>query len=271
MTELDRQNNPKIHAESVSHTYSRGSEEIKAFDNLAFSINEGEFVSIVGPSGCGKTTLLFSIAGFIQPSKGEILVNGVPVRGPGPDRGVVFQSFALFNWLTVRNNVEFGPRMLGVDSGECRQRSDKLLAMVGLTRFADRYPYELSGGMKQRAAITRALANQPDILLMDEPFAALDSQRREMMQEELVSIWQSTRKTVVFITHSVDEAIYLSSRVIVLTSRPGRIKHILNVDLPGSRFDPHVRTSKEFIAAKESILDLVREETMKQFSEEENI
>ena len=258
----------KIELLGVSHTYVRGSSKVAAFEDLSLSIDAGEFVSIVGPSGCGKTTLLFSIAGFFQASHGRILVDGKPVTGPGPDRGVVFQSFALFNWLSVRDNIEFGLRMSGVEMPKRRARSDELLAMVGLTRFADRYPYELSGGMKQRTAITRALATNPDILLMDEPFAALDAQSREMMQEELVRIWEGTRKTVLFVTHSIDEAIYLSSRVIVFTARPGRVKHMLDVKLPAPRYDPHVRTSAEFVAAKDSILDLVREETVKQFAEE---
>jgi NitT/TauT family transport system ATP-binding protein len=258
----------KIELERVSHKYVRGTSTVTAFDGLSLAIRSGEFVSIVGPSGCGKTTLLFGIAGFLQPSQGRILVEGRPVTGPGPDRGVVFQSFALFNWLSVRDNIEFGLRMRGDPAAKRRARSDELLAMVGLARFADRYPYELSGGMKQRTAITRALAPDPDILLMDEPFAALDAQSREMMQEELVRIWEATRKTVLFITHSIDEAIYLSSRVVVFTARPGRVKHVLEVMLPTPRYDPHIRTSPEFIAAKDSILDLVREETVKQFAQE---
>jgi NitT/TauT family transport system ATP-binding protein len=259
---------PKIELNNVSHAYVRGTTSVLAFQDLSLSVNAGEFVSIVGPSGSGKTTLLFAIAGFFQPAVGRIVVNGKAVTGPGPDRGVVFQSFALFNWLSVRDNIEFGLRMRGIEAAKRRARSDELLAMVGLARFADRYPYELSGGMKQRTAITRALATDPDILLMDEPFAALDAQSREMMQEELVRIWEATRKTVLFVTHSIDEAIYLSSRVVVFTARPGRVKHVLDVELPEPRYDPHIRTSPEFIAAKNSILDLVREETVKQFAEE---
>jgi NitT/TauT family transport system ATP-binding protein len=259
---------PKIELREASHRYIRGASTVAAFESLSLSIGEGEFVSIVGPSGCGKTTLLFSIAGFLRPTQGQVLVDGKPVAGPGPDRGVVFQSFALFNWLSVRQNIEFGLRVAGVDANRRRARSDELLSMVGLAHFADRYPYELSGGMKQRTAISRALATDPGILLMDEPFAALDAQSREMMQEELVRIWEATRKTVMFVTHSIDEAIYLSSRVIVFTARPGRIKHTLDIRLPAPRYDPHVRTSPEFVAAKDSILDLVREETLKQFKME---
>lgn len=261
--------NPKIQVEGVVHRYERDGKSVTALQDLSLSIHEGEFVSIVGPSGCGKTTLLYAVAGFLRPSEGRILVDGRPVLGPGPDRGVVFQSFALFNWLTVRENVEFGLRMRSASLAERASRSDELLAMVGLTRFAERYPYELSGGMKQRAAIARALATDPGVLLMDEPFGALDAQSRDMMQEELVRIWQASGKTVLFVTHSIDEAIYLSSRVIVFSFRPGRIKHVLEVRLPQPRFDPHIRTSAEFVQAKASILDLVREETLKQFAEEE--
>ena len=258
----------KIHVERLSHSYVRDGETVTALDDISLAVASGEFVSIVGPSGCGKTTLLSIIAGFLRPTAGEVRVAGAPVSGPGHDRGVVFQSFALFNWLTVQENIEFGPRMRGVPARERRERSEKLLTMVGLTRFRNRYPYELSGGMKQRAAIVRSLANDPEILLMDEPFGALDAQSREMMQEELVRIWQSSGKTILFVTHSIDEAIYLSSRVVVFTFRPGRIKHVLEVQFSGERFDPHVRTSADFIRAKASILDMVREETLKQFSAE---
>ena len=258
----------KIQVERLSHSYVRDGETVTALDDINLSVAPGEFVSIVGPSGCGKTTLLSIVAGFIRPSAGDVRVAGVPVSRPGHDRGVVFQSFALFNWLTVRENIEFGPRMRGVPAAERRERAEKLLAMVGLTKFRNRYPYELSGGMKQRTAIVRSLANDPEILLMDEPFGALDAQSREMMQEELVRIWQSSGKTILFVTHSIDEAIYLSSRVVVFTFRPGRIKHVLDVRFSGDRFDPHVRTSVEFIRAKESILDMVREETLKQFRAE---
>ncbi len=248
--------------------YERSGRRVEALRDVDLAVQTGELVSIVGPSGCGKTTLLFSVAGFIRPTQGELLVEGQPVSGPGSDRGVVFQSFALFKWLTVQQNVEFGPKMRGLPAPSRRERAEQLLALVGLTRFRDRYPYELSGGMQQRAAIARALANDPDILLMDEPFGSLDAQSREMMQEELLRIWQASGKTILFVTHSVDEAIYLSSRVVVFTSRPGRIKHVLDVPLPASRFDYHIRTSAEFIRAKQSILDMVREETLKQYEEE---
>jgi NitT/TauT family transport system ATP-binding protein len=258
----------KIEIAAVSHVYERNGRTVAALEDVNLAVNPGEFVSIVGPSGCGKTTLLFGVAGFITPRRGQILVDGQPVGAPGANRGVVFQSFALFKWLTVQQNVEFGPRMRGVPSRERHERSDRFLALVGLSRFKDRYPYELSGGMQQRAAIARALANDPDILLMDEPFGSLDAQSRDMMQEELLRIWAASGKTILFVTHSVDEAIYLSSRVVVFTFRPGRVKHVLDVQLPGSRFDYHIRTSPDFIRTKQSILDMVREETLKQYAEE---
>ena len=258
----------KIEIAGVSHAYERNGQRVLALDDVSLAIQAGELVSIVGPSGCGKTTLLFGLAGFITPSRGSILVDGVAVKAPGPDRGVVFQSFALFKWLTVEQNVEFGPKMRAVPAAERRERVQKLLALVGLSRFRDRYPYELSGGMQQRAAIARALANEPAILLMDEPFGSLDAQSRDMMQEELLRIWSASGATIVFVTHSVDEAIYLSSRVVVFTSRPGRVRHVLDVQLPGSRFDYHIRTSGDFIRNKQAILDMVREETLKQYAEE---
>jgi NitT/TauT family transport system ATP-binding protein len=258
----------KIEIANVSHAYARDGRTVEALQAVDLAVQTGELVSIVGPSGCGKTTLLFGVAGFIRPTRGQVLVDGQPVVAPGSDRGVVFQSFALFKWLTVQQNVEFGPKMRGLPPRERRERAGQLLALVGLSRFRDRYPYELSGGMQQRAAIVRALANDPEILLMDEPFGSLDAQSRDMMQEELLKIWQTSGKTILFITHSVDEAIYLSSRVVVFTSRPGRVKHVLDVRLPASRFDYHIRTSADFIRAKQSILDMVREETLKQYEEE---
>ncbi len=259
----------KIEIADVSHTYERNGRTVVALDRVKLQVEQGELVSIVGPSGCGKTTLLFCVAGFIRPSQGQILIAGQPVTGPGADRGVIFQSFVLFKWLTVQQNVEFGLKMRGIPARERRERADYYLAMVGLSKFKDRYPYELSGGMQQRTAIARAFANDPEILLMDEPFGSLDAQSRDMMQEELLKIWQASGKTILFVTHSVDEAIYLSARVVVFTFRPGRVKHVLEAQLPGSRFDYHVRTSPEFVRAKDSILDMVRAETLRQYEEEE--
>jgi NitT/TauT family transport system ATP-binding protein len=233
---------------------------ITAVKDISLSVTDGRFMSIVGPSGCGKTTLLNIVAGFIATSSRSVLIDGKAISGPGPDRGVVFQSYALFDWLTVRENIEFGPRMAGVKARERAQRADTFLSMVGLRKFANRYPYELSGGMRQRVAIARALANDPEILLMDEPFASLDAQTRELMQEELLKIWEATGKTILFITHSVDEAIYLSTDVAVMSYRPGRIKQMFPVALPYPRADYSIRTDERFLQLKIAITELVREE-----------
>jgi NitT/TauT family transport system ATP-binding protein len=233
---------------------------ITAVKDISLSVTDGRFMSIVGPSGCGKTTLLNIVAGFIATSSGSVLIDGKAISGPGPDRGVVFQSYALFDWLTVRENIEFGPRMAGVKARERSKRADTFLSMVGLRKFANRYPYELSGGMRQRVAIARALANDPEILLMDEPFASLDAQTRELMQEELLKIWETTGKTILFITHSVDEAIYLSTDVAVMSYRPGRIKQMFSVALPYPRADYSIRTDERFLQLKIAITELVREE-----------
>jgi len=241
---------------------------ITAVKDISLSITDGRFMSIVGPSGCGKTTLLNIVAGFIPTSSGSVLIDGKAISGPGPDRGVVFQSYALFDWLTVRENIEFGPRMAGVKVRERSERADTFLNMVGLRRFANRYPYELSGGMRQRVAIARALANNPEILLMDEPFASLDAQTRELMQEELLKIWETTGKTILFITHSVDEAIYLSTDVAVMSYRPGRIKQMFPVALPYPRADYSIRTDERFLELKVTITELVREEINKHVEED---
>lgn len=259
----------RIEIRGLSHRYTDTSGNvITAVDGVSLDIDAGRFMTIVGPSGCGKTTLLNIVAGFIPASEGSVQMDGSLVTEPGPDRGVVFQSFALFDWLTVRQNIEFGPRMSGVALQERAERVNKYLALIGLRKFADRYPYELSGGMKQRVAIARALANDPDILLMDEPFAALDAQTRELMQEELLRVWEATKKTVLFITHSIEEAVYLSSDVAVMTYRPGRLKRLFGVSLPYPRSDYNIRTAPEFLQLKLAIHELVREETMKHAAEE---
>ncbi len=259
----------RIGIRGLSHRYTdtRGS-LISAIDDVSLDIDAGHFMTIVGPSGCGKTTLLNIVAGFIPASQGSVRVDGTPVTEPGPDRGVVFQSFALFDWLTVRQNIEFGPRMSDIEPRERAQRADKYLALIGLKKFADRYPYELSGGMKQRVAIARALANDPEILLMDEPFAALDAQTRELMQEELLSIWEATKKTILFITHSIEEAVYLSSDIAVMTHRPGRIKRLFEVSLPYPRIGYNIRSAPEFLQLKLAVHELVREEITKHAAEE---
>jgi NitT/TauT family transport system ATP-binding protein len=207
--------------------------QVTAVHDVSLSVAPGEFVSVVGPSGCGKTTILNMIAGFLPHTGGRILVDGTPVVGPGPDRGVVFQSFALFPWKTVLDNVGFGPKMRGVARAERDRIAHEYLALAGLAHAADRYPAELSGGMQQRVGVVRALANEPDVLLMDEPFASVDAQTRLMLQEELTRIWQQRRTTVLFITHDVPEAVFLANRVIVLSQ--GRVLDDVPVPLPHPR------------------------------------
>jgi NitT/TauT family transport system ATP-binding protein len=200
-----------------------------ALVDINLRIEEGEFVCLLGPSGCGKSTLLKIIAGLIPATSGRITINGRPVSGPGPERAVVFQDYALFPWMTVRDNVEFGLEARRLPAAERREVSSRLLKVVGLSDFAERFPHQLSGGMKQRVSIARALAVDPSLLLMDEPFGALDAQTRHLLQDELLRVWREYRKTVVFVTHSIEEAIYLSDRIVVMTARPGRVKQIVVV------------------------------------------
>ncbi|KQR17422.1 ABC transporter ATP-binding protein [Cellulomonas sp. Leaf334] len=214
-----------------------------AVQDLDLSVPDGQFLAVVGPSGCGKSTLLDLVAGLTTPTSGRILLHGEPVTGPATDRAVVFQQYALLPWRTARKNVELGLESVGVPRKQRARLADEHLDLVGLTGFADRYPHELSGGMKQRVAIARALAVDPRVLLMDEPFAALDAQTRESLQDELLRIWRATGKTVVFITHGIDEAVYLGQRVAVMSPRPGRISDLIDIDLdpvPGEdvRSDP---------------------------------
>jgi ABC-type nitrate/sulfonate/bicarbonate transport system ATPase subunit len=226
---------------------------VHALQDISLQVKQKEFVTIVGPSGCGKTTLLNIFAGFERQTSGEVLLDGQPITAPGADRGVVFQDYALFPWLTLRQNVAYGPRERGVASATAREIVDRHIRMVGLTGFEDRYPHELSGGMRQRAGLARVLVNDPKILLMDEPFAALDAQTRGVLQKELARLWGETDKTVVFVTHGVEEAILLGDRVIVMTARPGRLKEEVRVDLPRPR-DP---TSGEFNAYRRRVEGLV--------------
>jgi NitT/TauT family transport system ATP-binding protein len=206
-----------------------------ALADISLEVAEGEFVSILGPSGCGKSTLLYIVGGFVQPTQGTVAVDGKPVTGPGPDRGPVFQEFALFPWKTVLGNVMYGPLERGMARSRAEEKARALIALVHLTGYENFYPKELSGGMKQRVAIARTLAYGPSILLMDEPFGALDAHTRTGMQKELLEIWERDRKTVLFVTHSVEEAVFLSDRVVVLTRSPGRIKETVRIDLPRPR------------------------------------
>jgi NitT/TauT family transport system ATP-binding protein len=222
-------------AEKVGLDYRRGTAVTAALADIDLTIEQSQFVTLVGPSGCGKSSFLNLVAGFLQPSHGRLLLDGAPVVAPGADRGVVFQEHALFPWMTVEKNIAAGPRANGVPAAEVRRIVDESLDMIGLQRFAKSYPKELSGGMRQRVAIARALANKPKMLLMDEPFAALDAQTRRFLQGELVRIWQHLRTTILFITHSIDEAILLSDRVYIMTARPGTIKDVIDIDLPRPR------------------------------------
>ena len=229
---------------------------VTAVHDVSLEVKQGEFVSIVGPSGCGKTTILNMVAGFIPVSGGEILVDGKPVRGPGPDRGVVFQSFALFPWKTVLENVAFGPRMRGLPKAECDRIAHEFVALAGLSHAAARYPAELSGGMQQRVGVARALANNPDVLLMDEPFASVDAQTRMTLQEELTRIWMERRLTVVFITHDVEEAVFLADRVVALSK--GRVLKEIPVPVARPRSWDRLMDDPAFKSLSRDVLNLVR-------------
>lgn len=210
-------------------------QDVVALNDIAFNISAGEFVCLLGPSGCGKSTLLNAVAGFLSPSAGEILVNGIPVAGPGPDRGMVFQEYALFPWMTVTQNIAFGLEIKGTARAEIASRVDALLGTLNLGDFRNRFPKDLSGGMRQRVAIARVLALDSPIMLMDEPFGALDALTRRNLQDELLRIWSTFRKTIIFVTHSIEEAIYLADRVIVMTYRPGTVKRDQQITLPRPR------------------------------------
>jgi NitT/TauT family transport system ATP-binding protein len=225
-----------IEIDRVSQIFAaRDGEPHWALWHVSMTIADGEFVCLIGPSGCGKTTLLHLIAGFVSPSEGEVRFAGKPVRGPGPDRGVVFQEYALFAWMTARQNVEFGLRMRGIAKAERRERANAALARVGLDGAIDRYPHELSGGMRQRVAVARALVNEPKVLLMDEPFAAVDAITRASLQDELLRLWQESGISIVFITHNIDEAVFLAERVVVMGPHPGTVKSELQIALPYPR------------------------------------
>lgn len=232
--------------------------EFEAIKKLDLTVKQGEFLAIVGPSGCGKSTLLDMIAGLAKPSSGEIFMDGKLITGPALDRGIVMQGYALFPWRTVRKNVEFGLEIKKIPQKERQEISQQYLELVGLKNFEDRYPHELSGGMKQRVAIARALAYNPEVLLMDEPFAAVDAQTREVLQEELLHIWEKTRKTIVFVTHGIDEAVFLADRVAVMTANPGTIKEIVDINLPRPR--DGIRSSADFGWVRHKIWELLQNE-----------
>lgn len=237
-------------------------EEVQALDGINLTIRENEFVTIIGPSGCGKTTLLRIMASLETPDRGEVLIDGSPVGKPSHERAVVFQSFGLFPWKTVLDNVKFPLIVRDMDDAKATEIARENLAKVGLDKFGNSHPHQLSGGMQQRVGLARALATDPDILLMDEPFGAIDAQTREFMQEELMQLWQDTRKTVVFITHDLDEAILLADRVVLLSRRPGRVRDIFPIDLPRPRADYDARGHETFTRVRKEIWQALRADAM---------
>jgi len=238
-------------------TFDNGSGGVRALSDIDFEVRDNEFITVIGPSGCGKTTLLRIIAGLIPYDQGEVTIDGRPVTGPGPERAVVFQNFALMPWADIMTNVSFGLEIRGTPKEQCRATAKELIKLVGLEGFERRLPKELSGGMQQRVGLARALAVNPQILLMDEPFGALDEQTRRLLQEELLNLWERERKTVVFITHSMDEAVMLGDRVMLMTPRPGRVKEMIDIPLnrPRSR---EVEKSSTFLEVKEYLWENLR-------------
>ena len=253
-------NQLSIRGVSRTFTSARG-KATQALLPVDFEVRENDFVTILGPSGCGKSTMLRIVAGLDFPTTGQVVLDGQPVEGPGADRGMVFQSYTLFPWLTIEQNIRFGLRERGMGAAEQKDRSDYFISKVGLRGFEQHFPKQLSGGMQQRTAIARALANDPKILLMDEPFGALDNQTRVLMQELLLGIWEAERKTVMFVTHDIDEAIFMANRVAVFSARPGRIKTELAVDLPHPRHY-RVKTCPEFMDLKARLTEEIRAESL---------
>jgi NitT/TauT family transport system ATP-binding protein len=249
----------KVKAVDVNKTFGTGKNKVVAISDLNLEVKENEFTVIVGPSGCGKSTFLYLVAGFEKPTRGKILLDGEPITKPGPDRGFVFQEFALYPWRTVLGNVMFGLEIGGVPEETAREKAMLYIKMVGLEGFENTYPHALSGGMKQRVGIARAIAYDPEVLLMDEPFGSLDAQTRKVMQGELIRIWEEMRKTVIFVTHSVIEATYLADRIIVMTARPGKVKGTIDVNLPR----PRDYTEKKYLRIRKEVLDLLEEEVTK--------
>ena len=259
----ERADTPHIVISHVTKRYvmaQRG--ELLALRDVSFEAGRGEFISIVGPSGCGKSTLLYIVAGLLEASGGSVTVDGKPIDGPSPDRGVVLQNFSIFPWRRVADNVVYGPQMRGVPKAERRRLARKYLELVGLDDFADYYPRELSGGMKQRVAIAQMLACNPSTFLMDEPFGALDALTREVLQDQLLQLWERDRKTVLFVTHSIDEAVLLSDRVVIMGSKPGRVKQIVPINLPRPRQLAEIRAHPDFSTLRNFIWASIREESL---------
>lgn len=250
----------RIALEDVTHIYGSGEESVTAIEGLSLTIEDDEFVSVIGPSGCGKSTLLYIVGGFIDSTEGTVSVGGELVDGPGTDRGVIFQEYALYPWKTVMQNVTFGLRHASPETDDVEERARTFIERVGLGGFEDKYPKELSGGMKQRVAIARTLAYDPEVLLLDEPFGALDAQTKEVLQEDLLELCRETDKTVLFITHDIEEAVYLSDRVVTMTAHPGRKKTEFEVDLDRSGSRDDVFATDEFVDVAKRARTAVREE-----------
>ena len=257
----------EIAIKDVSVTFGTGSDAHQAVETTTIDIRAGEFVCILGPSGCGKSTLLNAIAGYVTPTTGQITLDGEKITKPGPDRGMVFQQYSLLPWKTVYENVAFGPKMAGHGRVKAGSVANTFLELVGLKKFGDRYPAELSGGMQQRVGIARALANNPSVLLMDEPFGALDAQTRLMMQESLLDIWREFGTTVVFVTHDVDEAVFLADRVLIMSAAPGRIIEEVTIDLLRPR-DTAMASSPAYISARQFCLETIRAESRRAFEDQ---
>jgi len=250
----------KLRVSDITKVFEDGKRgDVAALDGLSFGVEEREFFCVVGPSGCGKSTLIQLIIGLERPTAGHILIDGTPVNSPRLDCGIVFQEYALFPWKTVRENIEFGPKMRRVANKERQAIAQRYIELTGLQGFEAYYPHEISGGMKQRVAIARALANEPEVFLMDEHFASVDAQLREILQQEILRIWAQTKKTIVFVTHQIEEAIFLADRVLVMTARPGKVKEIIEVDLPRPR-QQNIRVGLQFQQISRHIREQVWEE-----------
>jgi len=256
----------KLEVKNLSRVFSNNQKNTQALKDVNFTINEGEFVAIVGPSGCGKTALINLIAGFEQPTKGRIVMNGKLIKSPGADRGVVFQKYTCFPWQTVQKNVEFGLKVLGTSKKEREKIAQQYIKTVGLSGFENEYPKNLSGGMKQRVALARSLATNPEILLMDEPFSALDTQTKRFMQDLLLQIWKKTKKTILFVTHDVEEAVFMADRVIIMSARPGTIKREVKVRLERPR-NIKIEYSSEYISLKKTVQKEITKESIRTLNE----
>ncbi|MFY0609983.1 MAG: ABC transporter ATP-binding protein [Hyphomicrobiaceae bacterium] len=262
-----RSSQGRVEIDKVSIVFGQGRSRHVAVKETSISIEPGQFVCILGPSGCGKSTLLNSVAGYVAPTTGQVVVDDEVITAPGPDRGMVFQQYSLFPWKTVRENIAFGPKIRGVSRDEMSSTAETFLEMVGLMKFANRYPGELSGGMQQRVGIARALANYPRVLLMDEPFGALDSQTRLMMQESLLKLWSEFGITVMFVTHDIDEAVFLGDRVLVMSASPGSIIADLEVDLPRPRHSD-LGVDPRFIELKRMCQESIKAESLRAFEQQ---